>query len=54
MLKKIFSAFLIICLILTTTFTACAYEPTALSITADAAMLVSIDTGEVLYEKNAD
>ena len=54
MLKRIFSAFLIICLILTTTVTAFAYEPTGFSITADAAMLVSLDTGEVLYEKNAD
>ncbi|MBQ8741714.1 MAG: D-alanyl-D-alanine carboxypeptidase [Clostridia bacterium] len=54
MLKRIFSAFLCICLIFTPVFTVNAYEPSGVEITADAAMLVSLDTGEVLYEKNAD
>ncbi len=54
MLKRIFSAFLIICLIFTPALTASAYEPTGFEITANAAMLVSLDTDEILYEKNAD
>ena len=56
MLKRIFSAFLIICLLFIPNLTANAYEPTAtgIEITANAAMLVSMDTDEVLYEKNAD
>ena len=31
-----------------------AYEPTGFEITAKSAMLVSLDTNEVLFEKNAD
>ncbi len=54
MLKRIFSAFLIICLIFAPTLTASAYEPTGFDITANAAMLISLDTDEILYEKNAD
>lgn len=54
MLKRIFSAFLIICLIFTPLLTVSAYEPTGIEITANAAMLVSLDTDEVLFEKNAD
>ncbi len=54
MLKRIFSAFLIICLIFTPILTVSAYEPSGVEITANAAMLVSLDTDEVLYEKNAD
>lgn len=54
MLKRIFSAFLCICLIFAPVLTVNAYEPSGVEITADAAMLVSLDTGEVLYEKNAD
>ena len=56
MLKRIFSAFLIICLLFVPNLTANAYEPTAtgVEITANSAMLVSMDTDEVLYEKNAD
>ncbi len=54
MLKKFFSAFLIICLIFSPTLTVGAYEPSGIQITANAAMLVSLDTDEVLYEKNAD
>lgn len=54
MLKRFFSAFLIICLIFTPLLTVSAYEPSGITITANAAMLVSLDTDEVLYEKNAD
>ncbi len=54
MLKKFFSAFLMICLILLPTLSVKAYEPSGIEITANAAMLVSLDTDEVLYEKNAD
>lgn len=54
MLKRFFSAFLIICLIFTPILTVSAYEPSGITITANAAMLVSLDTDEVLYEKNAD
>ena len=54
MLKRVFSAFLIICLIFTPILTVNAYEPSGIDITANAAMLVSMDTDEVLYEKNAD
>ena len=54
MLKKVFCAFLIISLLLTPIFTVSAYEPSGISISANAAMLVSLDTDEVLYEKNAD
>ncbi len=54
MLKRIFSFILIICLIFTPVLTVSAYEPSGITITANAAMLVSMDTDEVLYEKNAD
>jgi len=54
MLKRIFSFILIICLIFTPILTVSAYEPLGVEITANAAMLVSLDTDEVLYEKNAD
>ena len=51
--KKIFSLFFAIFLILIP-FSVTAYEPTGVDITAKAAMLVSLDTGEVLYAKNAN
>lgn len=54
MLKKVFCIFLIFCLCFTPVITANAYEPSGVEITANAAMLVSMDTDEVLYEKNAD
>lgn len=54
MLKRVFSFILIICLIFTPILTVNAYEPSGVEITANAAMLVSLDTDEVLYEKNAD
>ncbi len=52
MIKKIISIFLIICLGLIPTLSVSAYEPTGFDITANAAMLVSLDTDEVLYSKN--
>ena len=54
MLKKFFCVFLIICLIFTPSITANAYEPAGIEITAKSALLVSMDTDEVLFEKNAD
>ncbi len=54
MLKRVFCAFLIICLLFTPILTVSAYEPSGIQISANAAMLVSLDTDEVLYEKNAD
>ncbi len=54
MFKKVFSAFLIICLIFTVAPQVSAYEPSGIEITAKSALLVSLDTDEVLFEKNAD
>lgn len=55
--KKIFSVFFAIFLIFCSIFTpisASAYEVTSFDITAEAGMLISLDTGEVLWEKNPD
>lgn len=55
--KRIFSIFFICFLIICTVFapiSASAYEVNSFEITAEAGMLVSLDTGEVLWEKNAD
>ena len=55
--KRIFSIFFICFLILISVFapiSASAYEVTSFDITAEAGMLGSIDTNEVLWEKNAD
>lgn len=54
MLKKTFCAFLIICLIFTPSLAVSAYEPSGIEISANSALLVSMDTDEVLFEKNAD
>lgn len=54
MFKRVFCVFLTICLIFAPILTVNAYEPSGIEITANAAMLVSLDTDEVLYEKNAD
>lgn len=54
MFKRVFCIFLTICLFFTPIITVNAYEPSGIEITANAAMLVSLDTNEVLYEKNAD
>ena len=55
--KKIISLFFACFLIFCTVFTpisASAYEVTSFDITAEAGILVSLDTGEVIWEKNAD
>ncbi len=57
MVKKIFSLFFSIFLIATvisTPLSAYAYEVNGFEITAKAGMLVSMDTGEILYENNID
>lgn len=54
MFKRVFCVFLTICLFFVPILTVNAYEPSGIEITANAAMLVSLDTDEVLYEKNAD
>lgn len=57
MLKKIFSVFSIIFLAVTVIavpINASAYEVSGFDITAKAGMLVSLDTGEVLYSNNID
>ncbi len=53
MLKKIFCIILIIS-ILAVPFTVSAYEVTGFDITAKSGLLISLDTGEILYEKNID
>ena len=57
MLKRIFSIIFTIFLIFTaisTPITVSAFEVTGFDITAKAGMLVSLDTGEMLYENNID
>lgn len=57
MLKKIFSVFSIIFLavsVIAVPINASAYEVSGFDITAKAGMLVSLDTGEVLYSNNID
>ena len=58
MIKKIFSIFfgiLIIFSLFSANFTAsAAYEVTGFDITAKQGMLISLDTGEILFEKNID
>ncbi|MBO4693022.1 MAG: D-alanyl-D-alanine carboxypeptidase [Clostridia bacterium] len=50
--KKIFSVFLAFLLIFVPISSACAFEPTGIELTAKSIMLVSLDTGEVLYSKS--
>ncbi len=57
MVKKTFSIFFICFLIILSVISplsASAYEITTFDITAESGMLVSLDTGEVLWEKNAN
>lgn len=57
MLKKTFSIIFVFFLIILSVFSpisASAYEVTSFEITAKAGMLVSLDTGEMLYENNID
>ncbi len=53
-MKKIVCIALIICLVFSLNITASAYEVTSFEVEAKNAMLVSLDTGEVLYSKGAD
>ena len=52
--KKTISIFLIILFVLSPLLYADAFEPTGFEITAKSAMLVSLDTGEVIYSKAED
>ena len=57
MLKKLFSIIFTVILVfsvLLTPLTASAYEITGFDITAKAGMLVSMDTGEILYANNIE
>lgn len=57
MLKRIFSVFLTVLLVFSlfsATLIANAYTPSGVEITAKAGLLVSLDTGEFLYENNID
>lgn len=57
MLKKLFSIIFTVILafsVILTPLTASAYEVTGFDITAKAGMLVSMDTGEILYSNNID
>ena len=57
MLKKLFSIIFTVILVfsvISTSLTASAYEITGFDITAKAGMLVSMDTGEILYSNNID
>lgn len=57
MVKKTFSIIFICFFTFLTVFTpitASAYEPTGIEISATAGMLISLDTEEILYEKNID
>ncbi len=54
MVKKIVSYILTILLLFSVSVSAFAYEPNGFTVSAEAGMLVSLDTGEVLFEKNID
>lgn len=54
MMKKLTIIFLTIIFILCFPITTLAYEPNDFTVSAEAGILVSLDTGEVLYEKNVD
>lgn len=55
MIKKLFSSVLIICLLLSVfSVSASAFTPTSFEVRAESAMLISLDTGESLYEKDID
>lgn len=54
MKKQIFSIVLIICLLFSVCLPVNAFEITSFPVPAEAAALVSLDTGEMLYGKNTD
>ena len=52
--KRILSAIITILICLNVCIPAYAFEPAGFTVSAEAGMLVSLDTGETLYEKNID
>ncbi len=54
MLKKLTIILLAFLILLSCSISALAYEPNDFSVSAEAGMLVSLDTGEVIFEKNID
>lgn len=52
--KRILSAIITILICLNVCIPAYAFEPSGFTVSAEAGMLVSLDTGETLYEKNID
>lgn len=54
MSKKIISVIICVLIVFSAALPAAAYQPNGFTLNAQTAMLVSMDTDEVLYEKNAD
>lgn len=55
MIKKLFSVILIICICFSVFgLTVSAFTPTSFDVRAESATLISLDTGETLYEKDVD
>ena len=54
MIKKITCIFFALLVVALTSFPAVAYTPTGFEVDAKSALLISLDTNEILYEKNAD
>lgn len=52
--KRILSSIITILICLSVCIPAYAFEPSGFTVSAEAGMLVSLDTGETLYEKNID
>ncbi len=53
-MKKTFFCLILIVSIIFTSVSASAYTPTSFDITAESAIMVSLDTGEVVFSKDAD
>lgn len=53
-MKKRLVAVILCLFVLASSFTAAAYAPSDFAVEAEGAMLVNLDTGYVIYEKNAD
>lgn len=54
MKKRIISFLLTILCVLSVTFSVCAYTPSSFEVSADAALLISLDGNSKIYEKNPD
>lgn len=54
MMKKLTVIFFTLLIVFNFSVTCFAYEPNDFTVSAEAGILVSLDTGEVLYEKNTD